>query len=446
MKRIHLLNGVVVNEGTEKRLDLALEGPWISRIAEVGGLGGGASKELDLAGAWVLPGVVDTHVHFREPGMVHKASIGSESRAAIAGGVTSCMEMPNTLPPTTNKALLDDKLRIAHMSSMTNYAFYLGATPDNLDELCALPSGSICGVKVFMASSTGSLLVTDESLLERIFSQVPHLIALHAEDEQLIQRQLAMYQKRHGDAIPFSAHPDIRSRKACVRATKRALKLARACGTQLHVLHLSTADEVALFDTGAVRDKRCTAEAALPHLFFHKGDAHTQPEALKINPALKNKSDQSALWTALRADQIDLIGSDHAPHRWDEKKAPYSLCPSGTPLVQYGLLLLLAAVQKKRIRLTQLVQKTAHAPAIRYGIQKRGFVRTGYYADLVVVAPTKNARIQAIRSHCAWSPINTPFHHEIKYTFVSGHLAYDHGRIYDEKKGEQLTFIPLPMH
>ena len=435
-----LRNAVVVNEGRRIESDVAIKGGRIDRIG--GGAPGGA-REIDLAGAWLLPGMIDDQSHFREPGFEHKGTIATESRAAVAGGITSYMEMPNCIPQTIDMPRLLDKHDRAAARSMANYGFYLGATNDNIEAVKGVDVGKACGVKVFMGASTGNMLVDDERALEGIFRGSPLVIATHCEDTPTIVANEARARAAFGDAIPMREHPRIRSAEACLKSSRLAVELARRHGSRLHVLHLTTAAELPLFTAGPLADKRITAEVCVHHLFFNDSWYAPLGADIKCNPAIKTRADQSALRQAVREDRIDVIATDHAPHTAAEKAAPYLDAPAGLPLSQHALLALVDEVRSGELTIEQVVRKTAHAPAQLFDVRDRGFVREGYWADLVVVDPEGLTTVdeEPVYAKCAWTPFRgITFRARITHTFVNGELAYANGRFAEEVRGRALEY------
>ncbi|MCP5331780.1 MAG: dihydroorotase [Pseudomonadales bacterium] len=425
-----ILNGRMVNEGVIGETDLAIRD---GRIEAVGGdlQHRPARTTLDASGLLLLPGLIDDQVHFREPGLTHKGDMASESRAAVAGGITSFMEMPNCQPPTTSHQALLEKHRLAASKSVANYAFYFGASNQNLAEILALDTRLACGIKVFMGASTGDMLVDDPKTLEQIFANSPLLIATHCEDTPTILANEARFRQQHGEQIPIECHPLIRSEEACYRSSSLAVELAKRHGTRLHVLHLTTARELALFSAGPLADKRITAEVCVHHLFFNDGDYRNKGTLIKCNPAIKQESDRLALLQAVRDDRIDIIATDHAPHLLDEKARPYAQAPSGLPLVQDALLVLLELVQQGQLTLEQVVAKSSHRVAELFAIRDRGYLREGYHADLVLVdplTPTEVTRTKVL-SKCGWSPFEGHrFTHSIHTTLVNGQILYRRGQ------------------
>ncbi|HET6906210.1 MAG TPA: dihydroorotase [Rhodanobacteraceae bacterium] len=435
-------NAELVNEGRRRHLNLRIRG---ERIAEIGADLRPRTGEqvLDATGLWLLPGMIDDHVHFREPGYTAKADIASESRAAIAGGVTSFIDMPNTNPPTLTHELLDEKNALAARNSVANYAFYFGASNDNLDAIRALDPRRVPGVKVFLCESTGNLCVSDPAALDGVFHDSPVNVVVHCEDDRIVHANLDRMKAKYGDDIPMRMHPEIRSREACYESTKWAVETARRHGTRLHVLHVSTADELALFEPGPIKGKRITAETCVHFLRFTDADYEEYGGCIKCNPAIKTAGDRDALLRALADTRIDVLATDHAPHLIEEKQRPYTQCPSGIPLIQYALQSALEHVFDGTLKLERLVEATSHAPAQLFDIKERGFLREGYFADLVLVDPDTRhtVRKEEILSKCGWSPFEGhTFRSSIAATFVNGHLAARHGRLLDPKPGMRLEF------
>lgn len=443
MKNTLILNANIVNEGKVFEGDLLIKGRFIEIVG--GDLSSRqADKIIDAKGKYLLPGAIDDQVHFREPGLVHKATIYSEAKAAVAGGVTSFMEMPNTVPPVFTLSLLEDKYQIASRDSLANYSFFMGASNDNLDEVMKLDVSTVCGLKIFMGSSTGNLLVDDPKTLESFFSRFPSLIATHCEDEVTIRNNMAQYRERYGEDVPVKYHPLIRSEEACYKSSSFAVELARKHGTRLHVLHISTARETELFDaTLPPEKKRITAEVCVHHLTFSDEDYEQLGTLIKWNPAIKTRSDRDGLLKALLDDRLDVVATDHAPHTLAEKDNSYFKAPSGGPLVQHSLVAMLEFYHAGKIALEKIVEKMAHNPALLFQVSKRGFIREGYYADLVLVdldSPWKVAR-ENILSKCGWSPFQgRMFRSKVTHTFVSGHAAYEEGVFDESMKGQRLTF------
>ena len=437
--------GLIVNEGKTEPLDLLVNNGFIEAILSPGSEvpSSGAYKLINATGKIVIPGVIDDQVHFREPGLTEKATIYTESKAAIAGGVTSFMEMPNTRPPALTMDLLNDKFDLAAQSSLANYSFYLGASNDNIDEIKNIDPKRVCGIKVFMGASTGNLLVDDDEALELIFRDSPVLIATHCEDDLTIRTNLDLYRKKYHDDIPFEEHPNIRSRKACFLSSSKAVQLARKYGSRLHILHLSTEDELTLFEAGSIDNKKITAEVCVHHLWFSEENYKTLGAKIKWNPAIKKASDRDALLKALLNDKLDVIATDHAPHTLEEKNNPYLSCPSGGPLVQHSLMVMMEFYYEKKISLEKIIEKMCHAPSKLFEIEKRGFIRKGYYADLVILSIEKSTRVTKENIHykCGWSPFEgQEFHSSIDQVFVNGHLTYNYGVFDENRHGMELQF------
>lgn len=443
-QRTLIVNASIVNEGRIAEGDVLIVGQRIEKIAS--SIDAPAAYVVDAKGRCLLPGLIDDQVHFREPGLTHKADLFSESRAAAAGGVTSFFEMPNTSPPATTRALWEAKMARAAEVSAVNYAFFIGATADNLEELKLLDGRRSPGVKIFMGSSTGDLLVDDPAALEAIFRESPHLIATHCEHEPTVRANLAAARARFGDDAPMSEHPRIRSAEACYLSTKQAVELARRYGSRLHVLHLSTAAELEFFEAGAdVRAKRVTCEACVHHLWFTEADYEKRGPWIKWNPAVKTEADRAALRRALVEDRIDVLATDHAPHTREEKQRPYFDCPSGAPMVQHALSVLNEGCRQGWLDLPTLVRKYCHAPAELFRVVDRGYVREGYYADLVLFDPDVAYTVspENILYKCGWSPLEGETLHGVTLaTWVNGALVYENGRLIEAKAGQALQFAP----
>ncbi|MBB3274728.1 MULTISPECIES: dihydroorotase [unclassified Pseudoxanthomonas] len=441
-----IVNARMASEGREFEGDLRIENGRIARIGS--GLSAGADeKVVDAAGRWLLPGMIDDQVHFREPGMPHKGDIATESAAAVAGGLTSFMDMPNTVPPTLDSAALEAKYQRAAGRAWGNYGFYLGASNDNLEAIRALDPKTAPGIKVFMGASTGNMLVDNPETLDAIFREAPTPIITHCEDTPTIDANMAAFQARYGDALTAEHHPDIRSREACIKSTRLALELARRHDTRLHVLHISTADELALFTPGPLIDasgkrKRITAETCIHFLRFDRADYARLGNFIKCNPAIKDASDREALIKALADDVIDVLATDHAPHTLEEKSKPYAQAPSGLPLVQYALVAALDLVHEGRATMTEIVQKVSHAPAQLFDVHERGFLREGYWADLVLVDDAEfTVRREDVLSKCGWSPFEgTTFRSRIGATWVNGRLVWNGEHLVGTPNGQRLEF------
>ena len=442
MKKL-LKGATIVNEGISFVGDILIHNHRIEKIAE--DITPTSGMEVhDLSGKIVLPGCIDDQVHFREPGLTHKGTILSESRAAVAGGITSFMEMPNTVPNALTQELLEDKYTIAQHNSPANYSFFMGASNDNLEEVLKTNEKNVCGVKIFMGSSTGNMLVDNESTLNNLFSQVPLLIATHCEDEATIRHNTELYKERYGENIPISAHSLIRSEEACYLSSSMAVALAKKHNTRLHILHISTAKEVSLFDPKTpLADKRITAEACVHHLWFSDKNYEEKGNFIKWNPAVKTEQDRDGIWQGLLDNHIDIIATDHAPHTLDEKSKSYLQAPSGGPLVQHALLAMLEKVKEGVLSMEKVVEKMAHAPAVCFQLAERGFIREGYYADIVVVDPNQTVKVDKsnILYACGWSPFEgVTFSNKIVGTFVNGNLVWNGTEICSEEKGMRLLF------
>lgn len=440
-----ITNAQLVNEGLVYTADLLVKNNRIHRIAPAIKAPAGA-QVFDADGAWLLPGMVDDQVHFREPGLTHKGDIHSESRAAIAGGVTSFMDMPNTRPPTVTHVELEAKHAIARRSAAANWGFYFGATNDNLDAIRSLDPGRACGVKVFMGSSTGNMLVDNEATLAAIFRDAPVVIATHCESTPMIEANLAAALHRWGPEIPIAEHPRIRSAEACFASTEKAVRLAREHGAQLHVLHISTGRELDLFEAGPLAGKSVTAETCIHYLHFSDADYATRGNLIKCNPAIKTAADRDALLQGLRDGRLDIIATDHAPHTLQEKADPdYRKAPSGLPLVQEVLLASLELVHAGSLGLPDVVTRIAHNPALRFRLHDRGFLREGYFADLVLIDPRHQTTVQRdqVRSRCGWSPFEgRSFSSRIKQVWVNGALAFDGQQVLEHGAAMALEYLP----
>ncbi|MBO9882312.1 dihydroorotase [Xanthomonas sp. D-109] len=436
-----IVNARLVNEGRETQGDLRIADGRIAAIAPQLAAREGETV-VDAAGRWLLPGMIDDQVHFREPGLTHKGDIATESAAAVAGGLTSFMDMPNTNPPTLDAAALQAKYDAAHGRAWGNYGFYLGASNDNLAAIQTLDPKTAPGIKVFMGASTGNMLVDNPQTLDAIFRDAPTPIITHCEDTPTIDATLAAFRQKYGDALTPDMHPDIRSREACLKSSQLAVSLAKKHGTRLHVLHISTADELALFTPGPIQGKRITAETCIHFLRFDRADYATLGNLIKCNPAIKDASDREALIRAIAEDVIDVLATDHAPHTWEEKSKPYAQAPSGLPLVQYALVAALELVHEGRLSVAQVVHKFAHAPALLFDVHERGFLREGYHADLVLIDDTAfTVRREDVLSKCGWSPFEgRSFRSRIAATWVNGVLAWDGTRLVGSPNGQRLAF------
>ena len=442
MSKILLKNAKIVNENSIFESDVLLEGDFIVRIDT--DISDANAKVIDLEGDLLLPGIIDDQVHFREPGLTHKGTIATESRAAIAGGVTTFMEQPNTNPQTTTIEKLEDKFAIAAKDSFANYSFLFGGTNDNLEELKRLNKNACSGVKLFLGSSTGNMLVDDEKVLEQIFNNTEMVISAHCEDEGTIRANLAKYKEKYGDNIPIEMHPIIRSAEACYLSSSKAIALAKKTGARLHVFHVSTGIETELFTNKIpLEEKKITAEVCIHHLWFSDEDYAEKGTLIKWNPAVKTKNDREKLWEALLDDRFDVVATDHAPHTLEEKDNPYTKAPSGGPLVQHALLAMLQKEREGIITMEKIVEKMCHNPAKLFDIDRRGFIREGYFADLVQV--NRNSKNEVKKANifykCGWSPFEgVTFDSEVKRTFVNGLLAYENGTFNAEKNAKRLTF------
>ncbi|QPH39710.1 dihydroorotase [Pedobacter endophyticus] len=433
----------IVNEGQKFVADVFVKDGLIEKIGQ--NLSVAGAQEINAEGQYLLPGMIDDQVHFREPGLTHKADIFTESMAAVAGGITSFMEMPNTVPNTLTQELLNDKYNIAAETSLANYSFYMGASNDNIEEVLKTDPKNVCGIKVFMGSSTGNMLVDNEKTLENIFSKAPMLVATHCEDEATIRQNLAEFKAKYGEDLTIDMHPLIRSAEACYKSSSLAVELAKSYQTRLHILHISTAKEIALFDNSIpLKDKKITAEACVHHLWFNDKDYAAKGNFIKWNPAVKTENDQKGILEGVLNDNIDVIATDHAPHTLDEKQQPYAQAPSGGPLVQHALPALLEMHLQGKISLEKIAEKTAHNLAICFDIEKRGFIREGYWADLVLVDLKDEWKVTKLNNFykCGWSPFDgDTFQASITHTFVSGNLAYVKGKFTTDQIGKRLSFL-----
>jgi dihydroorotase len=442
MSSILIKSATLVNEGQQFVADVWIQNGKIEKIAAQ--IDVHAEQEINAEGLYLLPGMIDDQVHFREPGLTHKADIFTESMAAVAGGITSFMEMPNTVPNTLTQELLADKYAIAQQTSLANYSFYMGASNDNIEEVLKTDPKTVCGIKVFMGSSTGNMLVDNEQTLTNIFSKAPILVATHCEDEATIRANMANYQTKYGEDITIDMHPLIRSAEACYKSSSLAVELAKKHRTRLHILHISTAKEVGLFDnTLSLAEKKITAEACVHHLWFNDTDYAQKGNAIKWNPAVKTAADQAGILQGLLDNHIDVIATDHAPHTLAEKNQRYLQAPSGGPLVQHALPALLEMHLQGKISLEKIVEKAAHNVAICYQIEKRGFIREGYWADLVLVDLNDAWTVHPMNIFykCGWSPFEgQQFSASVTHTFISGNLAYQKGKFMTHQTGMRLQF------
>jgi dihydroorotase len=445
MSSILIKNATIINEGRSLRNDLLINDELISSI--------GSADEftipsrttiIDATGLLLMPGVIDDQVHFREPGLTHKGDIYSESRAAVAGGVTSFMDMPNTNPQTVTIDILNEKYRIGSENSLTNYSFYLGATNTNLDEVLKADKSSVCGIKLFMGSSTGNMLVDNENALKELFAKATLLVTAHCEDEPMIRKNSEIYMEKYGEDVPVKMHPLIRSREACFRSSSHAVNLAKEYNTRLHILHLSTADELKLFsNTLPLYQKKITGEVCIHHLWFDESSYEKLGNLIKWNPAIKTRFDRDALINGVNNNIIDIIATDHAPHTLTEKGNSYFKAPSGGPLVQHSLVVMLELWHRKIFSLEKIVEKMCHNPAILFNIRNRGFIREGYQADLCLVDPASLWSVSKdnILYKCGWSPFEgVTFQSKVVITIVNGTIVYDNGVINEEYRGQRLMF------
>lgn len=444
MRNYLIKNANVVNEGKIFTTDVLVRNGRIEHIEQNISPKNGDTKIIDASTQYLIPGVIDDQVHFREPGLTHKGSIFTESRAAVAGGITSYIEQPNTIPQATTIELLEEKFALAAQHSLANYSFNLGATNSNLEELKRADKSKHAGIKIFMGSSTGSMLVDDHALLERIFSEIDHQIITHCEDEATIQANLARYKEQFGEGILPGHHPMIRTEEACYLSSSFAVELATKHNTKLHVFHISTGKEIGLFSNKMpLEKKRITAEACVHHLWFNDEDYAKKGNLIKWNPAIKTEEDRLALWAAVNDDKIDVIATDHAPHTLEEKMMPYLQSPSGGPLVQHGLVAMMESMHRGQITMEKLVQKMCHNPALLFGIKERGFIREGYHADLVLVDPHRpwNVNENNLMYACGWSPfMGNTFKSKVTHTLVNGQLVYMNGDVSEGIRGNRLEF------
>lgn len=443
MGRTCIRNANVVNEGKITKTDLIVNGNFIEKIGN--NLSGQFDEEINAEGLHLFPGLIDDQVHFREPGLTHKAEIYTEAKAAVAGGITSYMEMPNTIPNTLTQELLEEKYKRASEVSLANYSFFMGASNDNIDEVLKTNPKNVCGIKIFMGSSTGNMLVDNRETLDNIFSKSKLLIAVHCEDEETIRKNLAEAKEKYGDHIDITMHPVIRNAEACYRSSSLAVELAKKYNTRLHILHISTAKETSLFRNDIpLKEKRITAEACIHHLWFSEEDYKRKGNYIKWNPAVKSKDDRAGIWKALLDGRIDVIATDHAPHTIEEKEKNYTSAPSGGPLVQHSLPALIEFFHQGKITLEKIAEKAAHNVADCFQIEKRGFIREGYFADLVLVDVNTKQKVtkENILYKCGWSPFEgEELHGVVKHTFVSGNHTYNQGKFDENKKGQRLEFV-----
>ncbi len=439
-------NAFIINEGLKYKGSVLINGENIEKIFphvipsefDYSGI-----NIVEASGLYLIPGVIDDQVHFREPGLTHKGDLTTESRAAVAGGVTTYMEMPNTIPQAITQELLEEKYKRASKVSAANYSFYMGTTNNNLEEVLKTDPEKVCGIKIFMGSSTGNMLVDNDNTLSEIFKNTPTLIATHCEDEATIQKNIEIARGRYGESVPISRHAHIRSDEACYISSSKAVNLATKFNTRLHILHLSTEKEMSLFSSGKVEDKKITAEACVHHLWFDERDYIKLGTRIKWNPSIKSIKDKEAIWEALLADKIDVIATDHAPHTLEEKNNSYFKAPSGGPLVQHSLVAMLEMSKKGFISVEKVIQKMCHAPADLFRVKGRGYIREGYFADLVLVDPNQGWVVSPdnILYKCGWSPFDgVEFSHKIISTFINGELAYSNEKVIDHVPGKRVMF------
>ena len=444
MKKLTLIkNATIVNENKVFKGDVLIENELIIAVSE--NITPTTNTEvINAEGKYLIPGFIDDQVHFREPGLTHKANIATESKAAIAGGITTFIEMPNTIPQATTQDLLEDKFKIAAVDSYANYSFMFGGTNDNLEELLKTDPKKVAGIKLFLGSSTGNMLVDNEEILEKIFSSTKMIISVHCEDEATIRKNTAIYKEKYGDDIPLKYHPIIRSEEACYLSSSKAIELAKKTGARLHIFHLSTEKETHLFRNDIpLEEKQITAEVCIHHLWFNDQDYNEKGTHIKWNPAVKSEKDRLGLWKALLDDRIDVLATDHAPHTVAEKDQNYANAPSGGPLVQHAIIALLEKVKEGIIPIEKAVEKMSHNPAKLFQIEKRGFIKVGYFADLVLIDTNKPQTVtkENILYKCGWSPFEgTTFSSTITHTFVNGTLMYNNGVFNNNKKGKRITF------
>lgn len=444
MNRILIRDATIINENLIRKASVLIENEWIKDIffENIPDSVLLTSKIIDAKNKFLIPGLIDDQVHFRTPGLTHKGDIYSESKAAVAGGITSYMDMPNVKPPTITQILLEEKILHASKNSLANYSFYFGATNDNTDEIVACDPSQVCGIKVFLGASTGNMLVDNKETLNKIFSLSNQLIAVHCEDENIINTNLSIYKDIYGENIPIKYHPKIRSKEACFNSSLFAINLAKKHNARLHILHLSTAKEMDLLSNQSIENKRITSEVCVHHLTFDDGDYKKLGTKIKWNPAIKTKEDKQALLQAVLDDKIDIIATDHAPHTITEKQNPYTMAPSGGPLVQHSLNAMLELYEAKKISLEKIVEKMCHAPAKIFNVNKRGFIRKGYYADICLFEKKKWTVTKSnILYKCGWSPFEgRKFNFNVSHTFVNGNLVFHKGNFDENYRGKLLEF------
>ena len=441
MQKILIKGGTVINRGQRQQADLLIENGRIKQVAAQ--IEAAADRVIDAQGKWVLPGIIDDQVHFREPGLTHKAEIYTEAKAAVAGGTTSFMEMPNTKPPAVTQEKLEEKYVRASEVSLANYSFFMGASNDNLEEVLKTDPRTVCGVKIFMGSSTGNMLVDEPTVLDALFRECKMLIATHCEDEATIRANAAKAKEQYGEDVPIEMHPIIRNVEGCYKSSSFAVNLAKKYGTRLHILHISTKDELELFEPGPIAGKHITSEVCVHHLYFNADDYATKGTQVKCNPAVKGEEHRSALMPALLEDRLDIVATDHAPHTWEEKQGTYFKAPSGVPLVQHSLNMMMEFYQRGEITPERIVEKMSHAPAECFHIEDRGYLDAGMWADVIIVDPEKEWTVTKDNVHykCGWSPFEGhTFKGYVETTIVSGHVAYHQGEFDESKKGERMLF------
>ena len=443
MNTVLIKNATIVNENNTFLGDVLIENELIKKISS--NIESDKNTQIiDATGSYLIPGFIDDQVHFREPGLTHKATIATESRAAAAGGITTFIEQPNTIPNATTQKLLEDKFEIASNTSYVNYSFMFGGTNDNLEELLKTDPKKVAGIKLFLGSSTGNMLVDDVEVLEKIFSSTKMIISVHCEDEATIRKNTALYTEKFGENIPIKYHPIIRSEESCYISSSKAIELAKKTGARLHIFHLSTEKETHLFRNDIpLEEKQITAEVCIHHLWFNDDDYDKKGTFIKWNPAVKAEKDRLGLWKALLDDRIDVLATDHAPHTLEEKNNVYCKAPSGGPLVQHAVMAILEKVKEGVISIEKAVEKMSHNPAKLFQIEKRGFIKEGYFADIVLIDPNKPQTVtkENVLYKCGWSPFEgTTFSHSITHTFVNGNLVYENGKINENIRGKRLTF------
>ena len=443
-----IINALIINEGKRVKGEVLLKDGRFERIIDYANVSFDGNESdyvtINAEGKILIPGVIDDQVHFRDPGLTHKGDLYTESKAAVAGGITSYMEMPNTMPQALTQEILEKKYQKASEVSLANYSFYMGASNDNIDEIVKTDPNNVCGIKVFMGASTGNMLVDNPVALRQIFAKSNLLVAVHCEDESTIRENSAQFKEKYGEDIPVRYHPEIRSREACLKSSGLAVDLAKKYNTRLHILHISTEDELALFDNQkSLEQKRITSEVCLHHLWFSDQDYKTRGTKIKWNPAIKTERDRDALFQGMLDNKLDVIATDHAPHTIEEKQNTYFKAPSGGPLVQHSLTTMLEFYHQGKISLEKIVEKMCHAPAVCFQLEERGFIREGYWADFVLLDLDSEWQVEKdnILYKCGWSPLEgIAFHSKVSHTFVNGNPVYNNGEFHEENKGKRLTF------